>query len=184
MAALKAWALGYSESPKGGPCILSVHVRSIFINFPGDLSSGLLGRLGHLGPTKECLKATWTAIQFVQSLGFLVHFTNSRLTPASTFEWIGLRWNLLSHTLSLPKSKCEPVAKATSQFLSQPQSTRRAQERVLGFLQFASITDPMLKVRLKDVERVWRRRANCRLRDKRSLLPPILKRDSVLGRRP
>ena len=112
---------------------------------------------------EECLEATRKVIHFVQKLGFLVNFEKSRLTPASIFEWIGLHWNLTKHTLSLPKSKCKQVAKATRQFLSRPQSTRRAQERVLGSLQFASITDPMLKVRLKDVKRVWRRKANCRL---------------------
>ena len=33
--------------------------------------------------------------------------------------------------------------------------TRRQQEGVLGSLQLASIVDPILKARLKDMNRVW-----------------------------
>ena len=44
----------------------------------------------------------------------------------------------------------------------------------MGSLQFAAITDPILKARLKDINRVWRRRATSRLRDRQRLTPPLL----------
>ena len=113
----------------------------------------------------ECRRAVKKVIAFLQYLGFQINKSKSRLSPAAKFEWLGLKWDLQSHTLSLTQNKRKSIAKLTRQFLKSPLVSRRAQERVLGSLQFASVTDCLLKAKLKDINRVWRKRASDRLRN-------------------
>ncbi|XP_066986092.1 uncharacterized protein [Macrobrachium rosenbergii] len=124
----------------------------------------------------ECRRATRKVIQFLEYLGFHINAKKSCLIPASQFQWLGIQWDLNTHKLSIPPVKCKEIAKATRQFLKCKQASLRTQERILGSLQFASVTDLLLKAKLKDINRVWRSRANYNLRDKVSLIPPILKK--------
>ena len=124
----------------------------------------------------ECIKATQKVVDFLQSLGFQINAGKSRLQPESKFQWLGLQWDLDSHQLCLPRNKRLEIAKSVRKFVRFPVASRRAQERVLGQLQFASVIDPILKARLKDINRIWRSRANRRLRDRKSLLPPLLRK--------
>ena len=105
---------------------------------------------------EECLQSVRKVIAFLQYLGFQINEAKSRLSPEMKFDWLGLTWDLQSHTLSLPPAKRRSIASLTRQFLRRPLVSRRAQERVLGSLQFASVTDCLLKTRLKDINRVWR----------------------------
>ncbi|MGL5405732.1 MAG: reverse transcriptase domain-containing protein, partial [Propionibacteriaceae bacterium] len=124
---------------------------------------------------EECNKATLKVIQFLEYLGFKINRSKSRLTPESNFQWLGIQWNLSSHTLSIPSTKRKEIAKSVKQFLSHKLASRRAQERILGSLQFASVTNILMKAKLKDLTRIWRSRANVRSRDKLSSVPLILK---------
>ena len=125
---------------------------------------------------EECLRSAKIVMEFLTELGFKVNLKKSRLTPASKFEWLGLNWDLTQHSLSLPPRKRKTIAKLTRTFLKSRKMSRRALERVLGSLQFAAVTDHVLRAKLKDVNRVWLSRANKRLRDRKVLLPAVLRR--------
>ncbi|XP_068205375.1 uncharacterized protein [Palaemon carinicauda] len=122
----------------------------------------------------ECNKATTKVLQFLNKLGFKVNLQKSRLQPSSHFDWLGIHWDLSNHKLSLPPKKVKEIASKTKNFLKNKQVSRRALERVLGLHQFASVTDLLLKAKLKDINRFWRKRATIRLRDKISKIPSIL----------
>ena len=79
-------------------------------------------------------------------------------------------------TIVDPVGRESLIAKLSRSFLKSRKMSRRALERVLGSLQFVSVTDPVLKAKLKDVNRVWLSWANKRLRDRKVLLPSILRR--------
>ena len=51
---------------------------------------------------EECSRAAKVVMDFLAELGFRVNLKKSRLTPQSKFEWLGLQWDLNSHTLCLP----------------------------------------------------------------------------------
>ena len=125
---------------------------------------------------QECIKSAKETIKVLQELGFQINVEKSRLKPESKFQWLGLQWDLDEHTVCIPSEKRKEIAKSVRAFIRNSRTSRRAQERVLGSLQFAAISDPILKVRLKDINRVWRGRANTRLRDKKSALPAILRK--------
>ena len=124
---------------------------------------------------EECSRMASETIRFLQSLGFRINEKKSRLQPAQAFTWLGLDWDLTSHCLSIPPKKRKEITKLIRSFLRRMRATRRVQERVLGSLLFASITDPFLKVRLKSFNGVWRHRALPTLRDKVSRIPRRLK---------
>ncbi|XP_068247837.1 uncharacterized protein [Palaemon carinicauda] len=124
--------------------------------------------------TSLCIQSD--AIRAQHSLGFQVNLDKSRLVPETKFQWLGLQWDLRSHTLCLPKAKRTEIEKNTKRFLRDKLTSSRNQERILGSLQFASITDIVLKAKLKDINRVWRSRANKKRRDKRARLPLILRK--------
>ncbi|XP_064096545.1 uncharacterized protein LOC135208375 [Macrobrachium nipponense] len=105
---------------------------------------------------EKCIKAMEKVMRFLEHLGFKINRGKSRLTPQLRFQWLGIQWDLDSHTLSIPPAKRKEIAKATRQFLRSKQMSRSSQERILGSLQFASVTDVLLEAKLKDINRVWR----------------------------
>ena len=96
----------------------------------------------------ECLQAAKTVLDFLMKLGFTINFRKLRLTLESKFEWLGLLWDLDSHTLSRSPQKSKIIATLTCSFLRRPTASRRDLERVLDSLQFASVTNPVLLHRL------------------------------------
>ena len=121
-----------------------------------------------------CLQAAHKVISFLQSLGFQINYRKSSLVPQQSFTWLGLHWDLSAHRLSLPAAKRKEIAQAARVLVKRKVISRRHQERVMGSLQFASVVDPILRARLKDMSRVWLRRANPCLRDKLSSTPRLL----------
>ena len=123
----------------------------------------------------ECLAMAKITIEFLEELSFRMNVKKSRLVPAQSFQWLGLQWDLVSHKLSIPPQKRKAIAKLVRSFLKRSRASRRLQERVLGSLLFAAICDPLLKVKLKSVNRVWRHRARPSFRDRVSTIPRRLK---------
>ena len=66
-----------------------------------------------------------------------------------------VRWNLVWGSIALPLKTRQNVVQEVKAFLKKSKSSRRHLERVQGLL-FASIVNPVMKTRLKDLNRVWR----------------------------
>ncbi|XP_068217608.1 uncharacterized protein [Palaemon carinicauda] len=120
--------------------------------------------------------ATDKVIKFLEHIGFQINFKKSCLVPASCFQWLDLQWDLTTHKLSIPPKKRKEIAKNTKSFLKEKLTSRRNQGSILGSLQFAFVTDTLLKAKLKDIHRVWRSKANSKHRDKISRIPSILRK--------
>ena len=92
------------------------------------------------------------------------------------FQCLGLHWNTRSSELSIPRAQRNRISSLVRSFSKRRSATRRDQERVHGSLLFASVTDPILKCRLKDFSRIWKRKANKALRDIPMKVPKTFKR--------
>ncbi|XP_068238425.1 uncharacterized protein [Palaemon carinicauda] len=123
----------------------------------------------------ECLQASKKVIQFLEHLGFKINAKKSGLSPAQKFQWLGIHWDLESHHLSIPLKKRREIARSVKRLLKSKWILRHQHERVLGSLQFASVTDPVLKAQLKDASGVWRRYASNTQRDLKRPLPSRLR---------
>lgn len=119
----------------------------------------------------ECMQASKKVIQFLEHLGFKINVKKSRLSPAQEFQWLGIHWNLKSHLLSIPPGKRREIAGSVKKLLKSDRISRRQQDIVLGSLQFASVTDPVLRAQLKDASGIWRRYTSNARRDLRRPIP-------------
>ena len=97
-------------------------------------------------------------MRYFQSLGFNENFKKSQLIPQQQFTWLGLDWDLATHKVSIPPEIWKEIAKLVRKLIRSKYKTWRMQERVLGSLNFASLTDPVLKARLKDTGKVWQKK--------------------------
>ena len=84
---------------------------------------------------EKCLKAVLEVMKFLQSLGFQINFKKSRLKPSQVFQWLGILWDLKSHTLTIPPPKRKEIASSVRRLIKLKPLTRRQQEKVLGSLQ-------------------------------------------------
>ncbi|MEL7079416.1 MAG: reverse transcriptase domain-containing protein [Cyanobacteria bacterium J06582_2] len=124
---------------------------------------------------ETCSEHVQVALEFLTSLGFHINHKKSRLQPSQVFEWLGVQWDLVRATISLPKDKQRSAFRQVQAFRNAPLVSRREQETLAGYLNFASLVDPLLKCRLKDVLRINRRYAFRSLRDKKWPCPIYLK---------
>ena len=115
---------------------------------------------------EQCRLATQKVIQVLTKRGFLVNMEKSRLEPAQKFQWLGILWDTVKTTLSLPKDKVESLFRDLSAFLKRRTLTRRQLESMLGKLQFAAIVDPVGKALLKAVNPCLKGLARQGLRDR------------------
>ncbi|MEL7079616.1 MAG: reverse transcriptase domain-containing protein, partial [Cyanobacteria bacterium J06582_2] len=123
------------------------------------------------GQTKvECEKAMKETLLEIEKRGFIVNVEKSNLIPSQDFQWLGIQWNLKEATLTIPNQTRRKASNAVRTFLKKKKVTRRFLEKLMGLLQFCSITDPWLKVRLKDINKFWLKSACNRLRDKSQML--------------
>ena len=123
------------------------------------------------GQTKvECEKAMKETLLEIEKRGFIVNVEKSNLIPSQDFQWLGIQWNLKEATLTIPNQTRRKASNAVRTFLKKKKVTRRFLEKLMGLLQFCSITDPWLKVKLKDINKFWLKSACNRLRDKSHML--------------
>ncbi|XP_068238454.1 uncharacterized protein [Palaemon carinicauda] len=123
-----------------------------------------------------CLQAAQKVIEFREHLGFKINHKKSRLTPAQQFQGLGMQRNLKSHHLSIPSKKRREIVGSVRRRIRYKRISKRQQERVLGSLQFAEVTDPVIKARLKDASGVWRKYASNARRDQLRLTSALLRR--------
>ena len=116
---------------------------------------------------EQCKAATRRVVEVAQEFGFLINQKKSRFKPQETFNWLGLKWSLSKRSVSLTKDFRVKVVRAVRSFRRSSTLTRRELERLLGLLLFASIVDPILKTRLKDLNKVLVSKARRHLRDLR-----------------
>ena len=118
----------------------------------------------------KCVNDLRKALSFLQALGFIINFKKSRLIPQQYFEWLGIIWDSHLQVLSLPLRHQTKAIRAVRNLISRKTVSLKILQRTLGTLNFVSITDPILKCKLKD----WHRFRHVFKRN--PLLPRLLPR--------
>ena len=67
-------------------------------------------------------------------------------------------WDLVNYMISILIQKRKEIVVAVKNLLKEKFISRRQQESILGSLQFALITDPVLRANLKDIGKIWQKR--------------------------
>ena len=108
--------------------------------------------------SKEALSTDLSrTLQFLLHIGWKINRKKSNLTPSQTFRYLGLEWDTVSHSLFVPRDKkISYLGKARSILYSRKVTLKQLQS-LAGSLNFASLTSPLLKVKLKDLYRLINR---------------------------
>ena len=108
---------------------------------------------------------TQQAVSVLTDLGFLLNLKKSTLTPTQKVTWLGLEWNSLRATVSIPFAYAEEIRAKAANLLQRQVCTRRELEQLTGKIAFAaqvcprarhllhSLAKPQLLGPLRDIPR-------------------------------
>ena len=86
-------------------------------------------------------------------LGFTINLKKSELTPVQSFVYLGLRWDSVQMTVSLPKDKRADIRCCADNLLKTSHLTSRKLLRFLGKANFASIAVPRGRLWCRPIQR-------------------------------
>ena len=72
----------------------------------------------------EISKALNSTLKLLSSLGFIINFEKSSLSPSSSITHLGFLWNSSSMSVSLPQDKCAKIRLSALSLLNSPSSLR------------------------------------------------------------
>ena len=85
---------------------------------------------------KECSKAIDQATSIFESMGWLINFEKSQITPSQRLVWLGVEWDSTSLMMRLPEGKCSELKDKAISCLESEASSRRQIESLLGSMAF------------------------------------------------
>ena len=106
-----------------------------------------------LSPSRQAAEAdSRTVINLLQSLGFSLNAEKSVLSPAQRFVYLGLAWDTLPLSVSLPGDKAVEIKRLASGALSRPHLSARALLSLLGKLTFAAYAVPLARLHVRELQ--------------------------------
>ncbi|KAI5647002.1 reverse transcriptase (RNA-dependent DNA polymerase) domain-containing protein [Phthorimaea operculella] len=81
-------------------------------------------------------------LRILEDLGWYVNYQKSILEPSQEVEYLGLTWNTQDSTRSLPLKKVDKIKLLTTELLERKSCTLKELQRLLGMLNFATLTTP------------------------------------------
>ena len=94
---------------------------------------------------EDCRLKTQQAIEILTSLGWILNWEKSRLTPAQKFTWLGVRFNLRDHTAMTPVETMESFQHRLIQLITAQRTTVREIMRLQGLANWISLQDSIVK---------------------------------------
>ena len=97
---------------------------------------------------EECTKHVQLAIKILESLGWIMNYKKSRLEPSQIFEWLGIQFNLVTHTAqaSLEKTKC--LQKKLREVINSDYCSKRIIMQLQGQANWIGQSDPLVRLML------------------------------------
>ena len=152
----RAMPFGLNIAPRTFTKLMSHAVREMAL--VGIWCLPYLDDLLIVAPTKEkCLLHTQIALQILNRLGFIVNEKKSRLTPAQVFPWLGIEWDLISHTARVSQDKISNLQTSLDMILRSQTCTKRAIMQVQGLVNYIGRCDPVIRLMMAVTRTILRR---------------------------
>ena len=103
---------------------------------------------------EECQQKADQAVEILQSLGFLLNWKKSRLSPAQRFVWLGVQFDLTTHTAMTPKEKMDSFQQLLKQVLVAEVSSVREIMQLQGVANWVGQHDPIVRLMLSRTRRI------------------------------
>ena len=128
-------------------------------------------------PSKEkTLTNVRVAMKVLGEMGFVINVPKSSLVPSQQLDWLGIRWDTVSATLSLsPDNRLRSLSHLRRALFSRTLS-RRQWESLLGVLNFAAPTFPLGRLMHRRLSLEVNTAVPARLRDLQRPVPRPLHR--------
>ena len=111
-----------------------------------------------IAPTREmCLHHTQLALQILIKLGFKINNKKSRLTPSQVFTWLGIDWDLKSHSAQVAQDKVQSLQTSLSFILHSSTCTKRIVMQLQGLANYIGQFDPVIRTLLATTRTILRR---------------------------
>ena len=108
-------------------------------------------------PTRElCLRQANQAISILKSLGWIINDKKSRLEPAQVFVWLGVQFDLISHTATAPQEKMELFQEKLKSLITSRSCTVREIMQLQGLSNWIGQCDPVIRLLISRTRRlIW-----------------------------
>ena len=133
---------------------------------------------------KEVISGANVLKSTLQRLGFSINAKKSNFTPRQTIIYLGVQFNLLDLTLSLPREKILRITSASSEFMKRDTCSRRDMEQLVGLLNFAAYYVRLGRLHLLPLIRWMNRYTDPSSRDRAVLLDLNLRLDLQIWSNP
>lgn len=104
----------------------------------------------------ECQQKADQAVKILESLGWLLNWEKSRLTPAQRFIWLGVQFDLCTHTAMTPIEKMDSFQQLLKQVLVADFSSVREIMKLQGVANWVGQHDPIVKLMLYRTRKIIR----------------------------
>ena len=95
---------------------------------------------------EECHQKAKQAIAILESLGWLLNTKKSRLEPAQVFQWLGVHFDLTSHTAMAPQEKMNFLQQRLRNIITSQVCTKREIMRLQGIINWVGTLDPVVRL--------------------------------------
>ena len=105
---------------------------------------------------EECEFKTRKAIEILSSLGWILNSKKSRTTPAQTFIWLGVFFDLRDHSARTPTETMSSFQNQLTQLITAHSTSVREIMRLQGLANWISLQDPIVKLILPRTRKLIR----------------------------
>ena len=95
---------------------------------------------------EECIRIGQIALTIIKDMGLLINEKKSRLTPAQDFEWLGIRWNLLSFTAQVVEKKFSCLQEDLASIITSKHCTKRTVMKIQGLCNWIGQSDHNIRL--------------------------------------
>ena len=105
---------------------------------------------------EECSRHAERAVSILEALGWIINTKKSRLLPAQKFEWLGVEFDLTSHTARAPQEKVDLLQQKLKKVITSESCTRREVMQLQGVANWVGQCDPVVKILISRTRRIIR----------------------------
>ena len=105
---------------------------------------------------EECQHHTTIALRVLNNLGFIINDKKSRLTPQQIFPWLGIEWDLISHTAQVSMEKVQILRENITNVVSSGYCRKKTIQSIQGLANWVGMCDRTFKLILPTTRLILR----------------------------
>ncbi|CAL4205605.1 unnamed protein product, partial [Meganyctiphanes norvegica] len=105
---------------------------------------------------EECIRMSELAISILETLGWILNKKKSRLVPAQVFEWLGVHFDLVSHTAQASSEKVTCFQQKLRSVITSRFCSKRVIMQLQGQCNWISRCDPVVRLMMSETKSILR----------------------------